>query len=275
MIMKKMFRILLVAACAVLMAGCGSSVYTKDVADYLSDARVESSALSFYVYDGSTTTTRILFEEEQEKEILKYLSKIKSTPVEDWAPSKSDVPFYGISIGGEDHYIDMLLTGTYAILGDGRTYEFNCGDLSNFVGKYAWRETGYIGGVHMPCSYYVMLGQTGWKKEFMVESNIYTTDSVNMNLIAKDGDVLELEITNNMGKDWGFGEGWYLEVYLDYAWYKVPTKKEQDFNDILNILAVGKSQTRKYDLGVFGDIPSGRYRLIIESSEPAAYEFTI
>ena len=138
--MKKYFTLLLAvvltASLIPPLAGCGSSVSKKEVSEYLADASPETSTLAFYVYDGSTTTVRYLFDKKSVKEILADLSKVKALPVADYGVSKASVPFYGISIGAGDlGELEILFADGFAILGDGRGYEFDF-DFSGFEGRY-------------------------------------------------------------------------------------------------------------------------------------------
>ncbi len=277
--MKRLFTTLLAAIFAAALitplVGCGSTVSKKEVSDYLSDATPESSALAFYVYDGSTTTIRYLFDESSVKDILSDLSKVKALPVADYGVSKASAPFYGINIGaGDQGELDILFAGGYAILGDGRGYEFNY-SFSGFEGRYAWRETTYIGGMAMPCSYYVATGQTGWKQEFLAPSDSDVNERLNVEKAGESGTKLELKVTNNLGMDWRYGEYWHLEAQLGDTWYKLPCKKALYFNDIAYELPMGNSRTHTYDLSYYGELPAGAYRLVIEGSEvDAAYGFT-
>ncbi len=277
--MKKVFTTLIVfiitLASVAPLAGCGPSVSKKEVSDYLDNASPETSALTFFVYDGSTTTIRYLFDKKSVKEILADLSKVKAMPVADYGVSKAAAPFYGISIGAGDlGEINILFAGNYAILGDGRGYEFdyNFGGVEN---RYAWQETSYIGGMAMPCSYFITLGQNGWKQEFLTPSDSDVNERLATEKAGESGTKLELKITNNLGMDWMYGEYWHLEVFWDGTWYNLPLKTDHVVLDIAFELPMGESRKHTYDLGYYGDLPAGTYRLVIDSSEvDAAYEFT-
>lgn len=277
--MKKYFTLLLAviltASLITPLAGCGSSVSKKEVSEYLADASPDTSALAFYVYDGRTTTVRYLFDEKSVKEILADLSKVKALPVADYGVSKASVPFYGISIGAGDlGELEILFADGFAILGDGRGYEFDF-DFSGFEGRYAWQETTYIGGMALPCSYYVANGQTGWRQEFLTASDSNINESLAVEKISESGTSLQLQITNNLGMDWRYGEYWHLEALLDGTWYKLPSKSPIFVNDIAYELPMGDSRTHTYNLSYYGELPKGAYRLVIEGSEvDAAYGFT-
>ncbi len=267
--MKRIIRLLLAAFVVSVLAGCGSSVNTKQVSEYLENASIDTSALAFYSYDGSTTTVRFLFDKGQKMEIINNISKLKATPVADWSLSKGDIPFYGVEIYGDDDYLSVLFAGGHVILGDGRVYEMNY-SFQGYDGKYAWSETEYYGGMYMPCSHYAVLGQTGWKKELMNESDRVVNERLVVKEIFSLDKTVEVEITNNMGMDWSYGEYYDFEVLIDDTWYKVPIAESYAVNDIAYILPMGETQTRKYDLGPFGELPNGRYRLIIDGADVSA-----
>ncbi len=267
--MKRIIRVLLAAFVVSVLAGCGSSVNTKEVTEYLDAASVETSALVFYVYDGSTTTVRFLFDKDQEKEILKAVSRPKAMPVADWSPSKGDAPFYGIEIYGTDSSLTVFFADGHVILGDGRAYEMDY-SFQGYEGRYAWRETNYYGGMYMPCSHYVVLGRSGWKTELMNESDRVVNERLVMNEISSSNGIVEVKITNNMGMEWRCGEYYDLEVMIADTWYKVPIIESYAVNDIAYTLPMGETHTGKYDLSHFGDLPKGRYRLIVEGSDVCA-----
>ncbi len=276
--MKKLFILLfsfIIAFTTIApLTGCGSKVSKKEVSDYLANASPETSALTFYVYDGSTTTIRYLFDKKSIRELLSDLSKVKALPVADYGVSKAAAPFYGISIGAGDlGEINILFAGGYAILGDGRGYEFDY-DFGGVENRYAWQETDYIGGLALPCSYYISLGQKGWKQEFLTPSDSDVNTHLVVAPISESGSLLELQVTNGLGMDWRYGEYWHLEAFLDGTWYNLPLKKDHIVHDIAFELPMGESRKHTYDLGYYGDLPAGTYRLVIDSSDAnAAYVF--
>ncbi len=274
-ILTMLLAVVLTAALITPLTGCGSTVSKKEVSDYLATATPESSSLAFYIYDGSTTTVRYLSDSKSTEKILSALSKVKASPVADYGVSKGAVPFYGISIGSSgSEDLNILFAGGYAILGDGRGYEFDY-NFSGFENRYAWKNIEYIGGMAMPCSYFIANTQTGWQKGFLVS----TDSDVNSRLVTeKTGESntkLELKITNNLGMDWRYGEYRHLETQLDGEWFKVPAKTAYAVNDIGYELPMEESRTHSYDLSYYGDLPAGIYRLVIDGSDAdAAYEFT-
>lgn len=271
--MKRYGCLMLVALLFASLIGCGSKVYKKDVSDYFDDAKVENSAFAFYVYDGSTTTVRYLYDADQEKEILKSLKKAKALPVADWTPSKGAVPFYGISIGGSEGDLTALYAGGFVVLGDGRVYDTDY-NFSGLEGKYAWRDMAYFGGLAIPGAYYAALGQNGWKKEFLSVSDLDVNDRIEMKVTDKNGDAYTFEITNKMGMDWVYGEYFSVEVFLDDEWYMIPAKTDYAVNDIAFILPMDGTGTKTYDIKPYGELPNGKYRIVIKGRDVcSAYVF--
>ncbi len=264
--MKRIFRLLLVVAAFCALAGCGSSVNKKEVAEYLKAANPDSSALLFYTYDGSTTTRRVLYDKDSKEEILKDISKLSALPVADWTPSKGDVPFYGIIIGGDNGDLEILFAGGYAILADGRTYKMSY-SFQGYEGRYAWQDMDYFGGMAMPCAYFATLGSSGWNRDLLNESDAVVNDRIVVTRTGENNGIIDVEITNNMGMNWFFGDYWHLEVKLEDTWYRVPSKEPVFVNDIGHELAMGQSMKKSYDMNYYGELPSGRYRLIIDGSD--------
>ena len=267
--------IIMTLVAVVSLNGCGTSVSTKEVAEYLADATPESSALAFYIYDGSTTTVRYLFDKKAIREILDDLSKVKALPVVDYGISKTEVPFYGISIGSSStDGIRILFAGGFAILADGRGYKFDY-DFGKYLNKYAWQETMYIGGLSMPCEYWIASGQLGWNKDFLNMRDNEINDGLKVEMLNEGESQIELEITNNMGMNWRYGEYRWLEVQLDDEWYVVPTREPLYVNDIAYEMFMGDSRKHTYYMSYYGELPQGTYRIVIDGTDAdAAYEFT-
>ncbi|MCR5584148.1 MAG: hypothetical protein K6F63_01785 [Lachnospiraceae bacterium] len=127
----------------------------------------------------------------------------------------------------------------------------------------------------MPCSYFITLGQNGWKQEFLTASDSDVNERLATEKAGETGTSLDLKITNGLGMDWMYGEYWHLEVFLDGTWYNLPLKTDHFVHDIAFELPMGDSRKHTYDLSYYGDLPTGIYRLVIDGSEvDAAYECT-
>ncbi len=76
---------------------------------------------------------------------------------------------------------------------------------------------------------------------------------------------LTVQITNNTKNWWGYGVSYRLEVFQDGEWYKVPTLPgEWAFIEIWIELEPGQTNEEAYDFEMYGELPSGKYRIIIE-----------
>ncbi len=259
--MKKAIITILIITLLFVITGCGKKVYTGEISDYLKDARPESSVISYYVYDGNNTVRYYLGDVDAEKEILEKLSKIKAYPVADWSPSKNDLPFYAIEIGGVNEQISILFAKDMAILGDGRAYSFKCDVPGLMEGRTFWDETHTFSGIILPGEYYCANTMNGWNSDFLNQSTAVINDALKISFSSENED--SLSIKNKTGSTWVYGAEYLLEVCLEGTWYYLPSKTWMVFNDIAYIVESGKTGTLKYDLRPFGDLPQGSYRIVI------------
>ena len=74
-----------------------------------------------------------------------------------------------------------------------------------------------------------------------------------------------VELRNDSGEEWCFGEYYSLEVCLDGTWYIVPrTPENWMFTSIGYMLDHKEKQEKSYNLMSYGTLPAGDYRLVVE-----------
>ena len=90
-------------------------------------------------------------------------------------------------------------------------------------------------------------------------------DGIEIEIVEQTKRGLTVQITNNTKEWWGYGVSYHLEIFQDDEWYKVPTLPgEWAFIEIWIELAPGETNEEAYDFEMYGELPAGKYRIIIE-----------
>jgi hypothetical protein len=77
-----------------------------------------------------------------------------------------------------------------------------------------------------------------------------------------DKDTVKVNIENNSGRDWMYGEHYGVQLLLDGVWYDVPPMPGHwGFTDIGLIVRAGERHNMTYHLTMYGELPAGTYRL--------------
>ena len=266
--MKRLFAFVIAAVLTVGVLGCGSRVSKKEVSQYLEGAKAENAvndSLLFYEYDGQTTTVKSLSDPKKAQEIVDSLSKVKALPVADWLPSVNSAPVYGISIPGNAEHLWIVGENGMALIGTEKSYEFEY-DFKALANKYVWDKTDYLGGYALPGKLMVSRDENGWVKNALSEAtNDNIADSLKVKITDASPEKLTFTITNQMGMDWVYdaAQSYRLEVRIDGNWYHVPLNNVTDIAGLEKTLAMGDSMTGTYELKAYGELPIGRYRLIV------------
>ena len=265
--MKKILALLLCAALILPLFGCGSkSTDTPGKNDLWNEASPETSAMQLFAFDKTGGRSMITFNQADEHAILERLSAVKATPVTDWTAKQVKLPVYGIEIGSADGWgVHAAWSNGYLILRDGSVYQFDF-DFSALEKDYGWepgfREIKSISA--MPCGRLLSQGPDGWIASHLTPIDSLTPpDGVSMVLKEQTADRLTVELTNNSGTEWCYGEYFSLNVLLDGVWYDAPVLDDKNyaFIDIGILLNAGESHEKSYSLDAYGTLPEGTYRL--------------
>ena len=252
-----------------LVAGCGSDGNTL-----FREAAPENSALMMYKYgytsDGSDTLGGIkysMYTATTEKEFLAELSNITVKEVDDWSPDKLEYPLYGMWIGtstGES--LNVAWTGDYLITEDGKTYKHDF-DIEELISRYEWRDTStFSNATFFPCSRALSLGTDGWNTSLLKEViDLSAPDGIEMTLVNREDSTFTIKLTNNTDEDWCYGTYFSVQALIDETWYDIPTiPGNWAFPDIAIMLMPKASVEETYNIGMYGDLPAGTYRLEVE-----------
>lgn len=263
--MKKILAILLCAALLLPLFGCGNTGGN----DLWDEASPETSAMFLYSFDKDGGRAGITFDQADEHAILDRLSAVKAVPVTDWTAEKVTLPVYGIEIGSKDGWgILAAWSNGYLILRDGSVYKFDF-DFSALEKDYEWeQENRIIGSLSaMPCGRLLSEGPDGWVADHLSPAEELTPPKgISMVLNEQTSEKVTVKLSNRGDTEWMYGEYFSLQVLLNDGWYNVPVldDKNYGFTDIGIILPAGESREESYSLSMYGTLPEGTYRLVVE-----------
>ncbi len=263
--MKK--KICLLALVALLLTACAARM------NLMPNVTPDTSALALYVYDGDTVTRRFLFDSETEKTALKDFQNAKAAPV-DLDVTALEPPFYGLEISGADgRSVYGLWSDGYFITNDGSAYKFDY-DFEKLLERYDWTAPDTFRSLTvMPCASHVARTEAGWNSGFLTpSSSLEPPEGISMELVSLEDGKTCVRFVNQSGQEWTYGYSFGLQVLLDGVWYQVPPQEEFGVIDLASILPDGESSEETYNLGFFGQLPPGDYRLV---AEQLTAEFTI
>ncbi|MBQ7360765.1 MAG: hypothetical protein IJW63_11815 [Lachnospiraceae bacterium] len=251
------------------LAGCGSKGNTL-----FEKAAPNNSALIMYeygyMYDGSDTKEGVqysMYTAATEKEFLAELSNVNAKEVNDWSLEDLSFPIYGMWIGtAEGNSLNIAWSGNYLITEEGKVYNFDL-DMKDLLSKYEWQDVdSFTNATFFPCSRVLSLDEDGWTPTLLKEVNEMNPPSgISMELVERKGNLFTIKLTNNTEEEWCYGTYFSVQAYIDGAWYDIPAiPGNWAFHDIAMILKPGASVEETYNIGMYGDLPAGEYRLEVE-----------
>ncbi|MGN1345903.1 MAG: immunoglobulin-like domain-containing protein [Eubacteriales bacterium] len=263
-------------AAGLLLTACG-----KPASHGLTEgASPETSLMTLWAYDGTNMSYAYLSDDAMEAEILAKLDAVQARPVTNPSTEHETVPMYGIEIGTADG-MGLLLgwSNGYLYNRDGTVYEFDF-DFASLAEEYPFevRETWETeSNLWIPSSYYMVRDENGWNPAFMMPAELKEMDGVFAEAKEISEDRITLVLTNDTAEEWCYGEYFSVHAKLDGEWYVLPTKPDRNwaFIDIGYLLMPGASETRTYQLEMFGELPAGEYRLVVNGDSDVFCEFTM
>lgn len=235
-----------------------------------------TSALLFSVYDGEIVKNWWLFSFSQEKEILNAISAVPAEKAVNWSPEQFTAPAYGFHIGDIDGgTLEAVWSNGYWITQDGEAYSFDF-DFGVLSDKYDWSDESVSPATaSLPCAHIICRDGDKWYVD-MLFSSYYdepAPDYISVELVRQTEDKLTVKYTNSGSEEWLYGTHFSVDVCLGGEWYNVPTVTgEWSFTDIGLILMPEQSREEVYNLSMYGELPSGQYRIVANG---CVVEFTI
>lgn len=260
--MKKINLLTVTLSLILLLSGCSSSYSKSPLWD---EASPETSALDFYTYNESETTSRILFNRQQICEIIECFSSSCQNPVSDWTADDITLPIYGIDISKKDgNPLKALWTNDILILNDGTAYNCNL-NCSDWKDKYDFELENSVSSIHLPCADYILKTSDGWNFDLMPEAQPLTSQNgIEIKLTASSENTLTAKFINNTDIEWTFGTYYQIQTEHNGKWFDIPQKSDLNyaFIDIAYIVMPhSESIEQTYSTAMYGKLPDGHYRL--------------
>lgn len=235
----------------------------------LKDASVETSAMCLWEHNGSTTENCWLFDKDGEQEIVDYINGIETgDEVKNLDTSNLGGSMYGIDIGSKDGWIRLAWCDGYVFLEDGSVYKADI-DFNMIKSNYSWQDKDKMPLASFPNMYYIARKDGEWNQRFLEKSKKLKSNGLKVTAKKFDGTKLVVKLKNKTKKELYYGEGFLLQAKLDGSWYCIPARDDMYFIDIENIMRAGQGTKKTYDLSAYGELPSGKYRIVIDGASAA------
>jgi len=280
--------VILILLTTLVLTSCGSTVSNG----LLEDASPGTSALEFFYFDGETVTSSFLFEQELVEEVLAKLDAVPVTPAPNWSLEDITLPLYGFWIGGVSGWgVYGTWSNGYWITSEGNAYTFDF-DFE-ILRSYPWdQERTFHSFAMFPNARILTQDDDIWNSLLLTPVDIedepmnnedelappsggegseapteiepivfWDTTGITMTLVDWNRERVIVNITNENNEEWMYGEHFSLHVLLDGRWYDVPPLPDWAFTDIGLIVPPGGEVEHIYHLAMFGDLPSGTYRI--------------
>lgn len=253
----------------------GTPVIRTTADTLLEHASPETSAMTLFIYDGKVVRSATVYSCEKEQEILDDLNSVKAVKADDWTVEDASLPIYGLEIGREDGWsILAAWSDGYWIAQDGAAYRFDF-DFERLANEGQWEDERELPSfTSFPCARLFTQEGDGWNPKYLVPADpLNPPAGITMTLDAFEGSDAVVNISNESGEDWDFGEFYEVQALVDGTWYEIPTMPGNwGFNCMGYFLEAGSSQSMIHHLGMYGELPPGVYRIVLEG---LSTEFTV
>lgn len=234
--------------------------------DLIEGASPTTSAMSLFEYDGAKTECSWLFDDVKEQEIIDAINGLDAYVVTNLNMEELDGPMYGISIGRRDGMeFGMTCWDGYCFLGDDAVYKVDI-DFAKIKEEYSWQDLDEYSLLSMPNLYQMVTMDGSWNQYLLPKSQELHSNGLSLTMKELKGNQITVNISNPTSEELYYGEYWSLQVLLEDTWYQIPTKENWGFIDIAYILPANGEDEKTYDLSLYGDLPEGTYRLIVQGA---------
>lgn len=260
-------RIISTVLCGVLVL-CMVSCKGTTSNGLMQDASPSTSALALYTYNGDKVCRMFIFDSDTTQSILDELDAVKATEAERWSLDDITLPIYGLEIGSTDGTsILAAWSNGYWISQDEAVYSFDF-DFTGLEQDYSWSDGDEFSSFAVfPCARILSQNESGWNGTLLTPAiELSPPSGITMTLEAWEDDAVTVNIINESGAEWSYGEYYSLQVLLDGMWYEIPAVPGNwGFNDIAYIIQDGEKQDKTFHLTMYGNLPAGVYRLVAEN----------
>jgi hypothetical protein len=260
-----MKKSILVLICLILTVGVISCGNTTN--NLMAGASPETSAFSFYIYDGGNISCLMLFDSDKSQAVLDELNAVNAKEATGWSLEDAGTPVYGVWMGKADGSgIFAAWSNGYWITQEGKAYAFDF-DFEAFRQGHEWDHAiTFQSFAGFPCAVFLTQDKNGWNSSLLTPApDLIPPDGIAMTTESSDNDAdaISVKFENNSGEEWAYGEYFRLDVLLNGVWYEIPTMPGHwGFNDIGLSIQSGESQNKTYNIAMYGELPAGTYRIV-------------
>ena len=261
---KLLFNSVTILGCVALLLYSSACVKVSSNG-LMEGASPGTSALALYYYDDGMVNCSYIYDSKTTQKILGELNAVKASEAKGWSLDDITLPIYGFWISATDGSgIFAAWSNNHWVSRDGTAYSFNF-DFKKLEEDYPWADTSEFASFSLfPCARFLTQDENGWNSTLLTPAGeLDAPDGVTMALNSWDNDTVSVNIANNSGMEWMYGEYYSLQVLLDGSWYEIPPiPGHWGFNDIGLIVQDGEVQEKTYYLAMYGKLPEGTYRLV-------------
>jgi hypothetical protein len=248
------------------LAGCNGSENLTSPNELMGGASAENSAFMFYVFDGETVTSKIVFQSVAHRQgIVDELSNAPVARVEDWTLDDITLPVYGIEMGTTCGYgMRAAWSNGFWITQEGDAYRVDF-DFEEFIERQRWElRRGDVDFAWFPNAIFLTRDEDGWRDTLLTPSaELNPPEGIEMDFVSNTNSTVTFTLTNNNDTEWMHGVGFRVEVLLGGVWYAIPTTPENwGFPAVGITLWPNEPETKTYRLTMYGELPKGTYRLV-------------
>lgn len=241
---------------------------------------LSNGVTEFYVYNGTKTIMYSIWDAEIEKWLIEKMNDadIRRTSKPN-STRNLDYPIYAIevSVGGGRRLTAAWWDG-YWFCDTGEIYRVEM-DFDEILDKIKGEDVWSVDRMEMPNSFetsvwYILTHiDKKWNKESLLPApNPKGREYLEMELAGRKGNIMRVKVRNNSTAEHSsfyLGDEFILQVKLDGEWYYVPKKVNYAKFLVRTGPSVqgGKEVIMNCDMRMWGDIPQGTYRLMLQETK--------
>ena len=258
--MKKI--ILLLTLSLVVLTGCVDEPESNNL---LYNACAENGAIGFYVFDGSTVYSSLIFQDTEHRQgIIDSLANTPAPRAYNWTIGDITLPIFGLTMATVDGWgLSFAWSNGYLISQDGYVYNFDFDfdtfrasqplELPRTHGTFAW----------FPNAIHLTQDKTGWNSTLLAPAKpLNPPQGISMAYDYSTSEYVSVILTNSTATEWMYSLHFRVDALLNGNWHTIPATENWAFSDIGIILDAHASQNKVYDLKMFGILPPGTYRIV-------------
>jgi len=237
-----------------------------DENNLMRNASAENSAFSFYIFDGEAVLSKIIFQNVSHRQsIIDELQSASVAKVTGWTLDDITLPIYGIQMGTScGHGLWAAWSNGFWITQTGDVYRFDF-DFEEFIKRQDWElPRSHTNFAWFPNAVFLTRDEEGWRDTLLIPAaKLNPPEGIEMAFVSSTNDSVTFTLTNSNDAYWMYGTPFKVDVLLGDTWYDIPkTSANWVFGYIGLILDAGQTETKTYNIAMYGDLPPGTYRLV-------------